>query len=111
MKREINTIASALLATVFLTTGCNDTSAALQERANQERTELRAEVEGLKADLKEAKEKVDRQTTELKNELKDARDQAQNSAKNGVDNVTDGIVAGADKVDKAVAGAIREEPK
>lgn len=110
MKLGLNSIASsALLATVLVTTGCDDTSAALDERAAQERAELRAEVESLKADLKETKAKAEQRSLELKNDLKEAGAGLRDNATDNAKTAADGVVSGADKVDKAVAEVIRDD--
>jgi len=110
MKLGIKSVASGvLLTTVLFTTGCDDTGAALDERATQERAELRAEVESLKADLKEADAKAELRAAEIKEELKETGKDLRDTAADNAKTAADSVVAGADKVDKAVAGAIRDD--
>lgn len=109
---NIRIFSAILFALVHV--GCDDTAQAIDERAEQERAELRADVERLKADLRAAESKMAEQAEELdrraKQAAQDTKDAARDTAERGsqaVEQMGSAIEDRVDKVDKAAAKEIR----
>lgn len=104
---------------VLVSLGCDDTAHAIDQRAEQERAELRADVERLKADLRAAEKKMAEQAEELDRRAKQAAEDTKDAARDtverssqAVEQLGSAIEERVDKADKAAAREIRgdDEP-
>ncbi len=110
------TTAFIVAISALLFSACDDTSAAIDERAQKERAELRAEVEQLRHDLRAAEakaearaEQLDRQATQMKVDAEHATERAVEQGKRALEVTGNSVKETVDRADKAVAGAIRDD--
>lgn len=106
---------TVLILAIATCLGCDDTAQAIDDRADKERAELRAEVEQLKADLKAAELRAKAQAEELERRLeqagRDTKDAARDTAAQGsqaLQKTGGAITDKVDEVDKAIAEEIRD---
>lgn len=114
MNTATNTSVLILAISTFCL-GCDETAQAIDDRAAQERAELRAEVEQLKADLKAAELKAKAQAEALERSVvqagRDTKDAARDAAAQGsraIQKTGGAITNKVDEVDKAIAEEIRD---
>jgi DNA anti-recombination protein RmuC len=110
------TKSAVLILSMAFSLGCDDTAQAIDDRAEQERAELRAEVEHLKADLKATELRAKNQVEELERRLeqagRDTKDAARETTAQGsrvLQKTGEKLTDKVDEVDKAVAEEIRDD--
>jgi hypothetical protein len=69
--------------------GCDDTAAAVSDRASQERAELREEVDRLKVELRQTREEAKAQAVQLEQRAEDASNRGEDAAREAASNGKD----------------------
>jgi chromosome segregation ATPase len=116
-KSRVTLSTSQILTAAVLSVGafgCDDTARAIDHRAEEERAEMRADIEKLKADLRSAEDKIKAQAEELNLKTREASEDAKEAARNSAERSAEAIQQAGknlerrvDEVDKALANEIR----